>query len=229
MMSFNGMDRIEVLSEAIFVNVTQTRINPGSNHPEIPPDAKNCSACTPNLDRLLADTPGLAVAWNSLPRRQLRKGQHLLHMGDAVASIWRVQRGLLRMYYQSAKGLERNRSFHAEDHWLGAGTPPVATESPYAIEALEDCTLVEVPYALLQDVLAQHPAVHGAVQDALDSIFARQNQRLSELLMLDATTRYHAFLSLHGGMADRLRLHHVASYLGITNVALSRIRRQGSR
>ena len=71
-----------------------------------------------------------------------------------------------------------------------------------------------------------HPAVQRALQGALDGIFARQNERVSELLMLDAGERYHAFLRLYGDMADRLRLHHVASYLGITNVALSRIRRR---
>ncbi|MES2949793.1 MAG: Crp/Fnr family transcriptional regulator [Pseudomonadota bacterium] len=179
------------------------------------------------MDGLFALTPGLATAWNRLPRRQLRKGEHLLQLGQQVSSIWRVEQGLLRMYYQSGQGDERNRSFHAEGHWLGAGAPPVATESPYAIEALEDCLLVEVPYTLLQDLMAQHPTVRGTLQDTLDGIFARQNQRVSELLMLDAAARYQAFLSLYGDMAPRLRLHHVASYLGITNVALSRIRRRG--
>lgn len=204
----------------------KVRINPGSNREQIPAGA-NCSVCTPDLDGLLAGAPGLAAAWNSLARRPLRKGQHLVRMGETVASIWRVESGLLRMYYQGAQGDERNRSFHAEGHWLGAGAPPVATESPYAIEALEDSALVEVPYALLQDLMAQHPAVRGALQGALDGIFSRQNQRVSELLMLDAAERYQAFLALYGDMAPRLRLHHVASYLGITNVALSRIRRRG--
>jgi CRP-like cAMP-binding protein len=202
------------------------RINPGSNRAESPALA-SCSACTPDLDSLFAHTSGLAAAWNRLPRRPLRKGAHLLQLGQLVSSIWRVEHGLLRMYYQSAQGAERNRSFHAEGHWLGAGAPPVATESPYAIEALEDSLLVEVPYALLQDLMAQHPTVRGTLQDTLDSIFARQNQRLSELLLLDAAERYQAFLDLYGDMAPRLRLHHVASYLGITNVALSRIRRRG--
>lgn len=226
MMPFNFGDEVVDSSEAIFVNISKARINPGSNRAEMSSGA-NCSACTPDLDSLVARTPGLAVAWNSLARRRLRKGQHLVQMGDTVASIWRVESGLLRMYYQSAQGVERNRSFHAEGHWLGAGAPPVATVSPYAIEALEDSLLAEVPYTLLQDLMAQHPAVQGAMQGALDGIFSRQNQRVSELLMLDAAGRYQAFLALYGGMAERLRLHHVASYLGITNVALSRIRRRG--
>ncbi len=208
------------------MNSGTARINPGSNRAENPALA-GCAACTPDLEGLFALTPGLATAWNRLPRRPLRKGEHLLQLGQSVSSIWRVEQGLLRMYYQSAQGTERNRSFHAEGHWLGAGAPPVPTDSPYAVEALEDSLLAEVPYTLLQDLMAQHPTVRGTLQDTLDGIFARQNQRLSELLLLDAAERYQAFLDLYGGMADRLRLHHVASYLGITNVALSRIRRRG--
>lgn len=226
MMPFQGVAATQRLSEAIFVNMSKARINPGSSLPEMLAGA-NCSACTPDLDGLFARTPALATAWNRLPRRPLRKGQELVQVGETVASIWRVEHGLLRMYYQSEQGVERNRSFHAEGHWLGAGAPPIETQSPYAIEALEDSTLAEVPYALLQDLMVQHPQVRGALQGALDGIFSRQNQRVSELLMLDAAQRYQAFLALYGDMADRLRLHQVASYLGITNVALSRIRRRG--
>jgi CRP-like cAMP-binding protein len=43
-------------------------------------------------------------------------------------------------------------------------------------------------------------------------------------LLLNATQRYQLFLRDHGPLAERLPLHHVASYLGVTNVALSRIR-----
>lgn len=228
MMPFFGVATVEHSGEAIFVNTSKARINPGSNRPEIPAGA-NCSACTPDLDDMFVRTPGLAAAWNKLPRHQLRKGQHLVQMGETVASMWRVEHGLLRMYYQSAQGVERNRSFHAQGHWLGAGAPPIETESPYAIEALEASTVVEVSYALLRELMTVHPAVLSTMQDALDGIFARQNQRVSELLMLDASERYQAFLMLYGDMANRLRLHHVASYLGITNVALSRIRRRNAQ
>ncbi len=201
------------------------RINPGSNASPLQLGA-SCDVCAPDLDALLGRIPALAVAWRSLPRRSLRKGQTLVQMGATVASMWRVERGLLRMYYRSEQGVERNRSFHAQGHWLGAGAPPVETASPYAIEALEDSTLIEVSYALLMGWMAQYPEVQSSLLGSLDGIFARQDQRVSELLMLDAALRYQAFLNLYGHIADRLRLHHVASYLGITNVALSRIRRR---
>lgn len=207
------------------MNMNKTRINPSSNIPARVLGA-GCVACTPDLDGPLGGAPALVTAWRSLPRRSLLKGQDLLQVGTTVSCIWRVERGLLRIYYQSEKGVERNRSFHAEGHWLGAGIPPMEMASPYAIGALEDSTLIEVPYALLKGWMAQHPELQGSLQGVLDGMFVQQNQRVSDLLTLDAAERYQAFLALYGGILDRIRLHHVASYLGITNVALSRIRRR---
>ena len=190
-------------------------------------DGANCLACMPDLDLLLGRTPELAAAWSHLPRRALRKRQQLVRIGQSVSQVWRVERGLLRMYYLSPQGVERNRSFHAERHWVGAGAPPLAADSPYVIEALENSTVVELRYGLLQAFTAQHPELLATLQNALGAIFEHQNQRVSELLTLDAAGRYQAFLEFYGAMAQRLPLHHVASYLGITNVALSRIRRRG--
>ena len=49
-----------------------------------------------------------------------------------------------------------------------------------------------------------------------------QTQRESQLLALTPTERYAAFVLEHGALSARIPLHHVASYLGITNVSLSR-------
>lgn len=202
-----------------------TRINPGSNRAQSQA-ITDCSACIPDLDGLLAASPELATVWTALPRRSLRKGQALVQIGQAVKQVWRIESGLLRMYYISPEGLDRNRSFHGSGEWLGAGVPPIETDSPYAIEALEASVVVALPYPVLQDLLARHVNIVNSLQNALAMIFTRQNQRVSELLLLDAGARYGAFLDFYGELAARVPLHHVASYLGITNVALSRIRRR---
>ena len=68
------------------------------------------------------------------------------------------------------------------------------------------------------------PLVQELLSDGIRAVLARSSQREAELLMLDAEARYRAFLEQRGDLAARIPLHHVASYLGITNVALSRIR-----
>ncbi len=202
----------------------EERINLGSN-PAGDDEGGACAACMPEFDMLLSQSPALAAGWERAPRRALKPGQALVTIGQRVRQVWRVESGLFRLYYLSPDGRERNRSFHAEGKWLGAGVPPGETDSPYAIEALEPAMVVEVAYTALEMWGREHPAVSPAIQDVLAKIFLRQSQREAELLLLDATSRYSAFLDYYGQLAQRIPLHHVASYLGITNVALSRIRR----
>lgn len=187
-----------------------------------PPD---CVACLPEaLGRVVAQDPALAARWSSLPRRRLAAGATLLRLGETPQHVWWIERGLVRFYFLSAEGTERNKSFHAEGAWIGSGMPPRGTPSPYAIEALEDCELIEVPYAELADCARSFPAVGAVLEEALAWAFTQQAVRESELLSDTAATRYARFLREQPDLAARVPLHHVASHLGITNVALSRIR-----
>ena len=185
---------------------------------------RSCLACQPEFDALIAASPEVARRWALLPRRQLAPGEALLRQGETAAHVWMVQRGLLRCYYLGEDGTERNRSFQAEGAWVGCGTPPRPSTSPFTIEALEATGVVEMSYAELAGCLTDVPGARAVLDDGIGSLFSRQATREAELLLLDATQRYQAFLREYDDLAARIPLHHVASYLGITNVALSRIR-----
>jgi CRP-like cAMP-binding protein len=51
-------------------------------------------------------------------------------------------------------------------------------------------------------------------------------EREAEFLIDSAPTRYQHFRQQHPGLEDRIPQYQIASYLGITNVALSRIRKK---
>ncbi len=184
----------------------------------------DCLACLPAFDQVIASHPALQARWQALPRRSLPAGTALLRQGDRVASAWRIERGLVRCYFLAPDGLERNRSFHDEGGWIGAGAPPHPLDSPYTIEALESAELVELPYATLTALLDEFVMLRGLLDEGLSASFALQAQREANLLTLDAPGLYEAFLASHADLANRIALHHVARYVGITSVALSRIR-----
>ena len=189
----------------------------------------HCNPCTDELEQLLLREPALAAAWQALPRHTLAPRTTLLRAGENVQCAWRIESGLVRSYFLSPDGRERNHAFHAEQQWIGAGTPPAETASPYAIETLEETRVVELPYGLLREWQQRSLQVRSLLDAAFERIFVRQTQRESELLLLSAPERYQAFVDANPKLAARLPLHHVASYLGITNVALSRIRGRKTR
>jgi CRP-like cAMP-binding protein len=84
--------------------------------------------------------------------------------------------------------------------------------------------VVQLSYAELERWSDQLPVVRQLLAEALQRVFARLAGREAELLLLDATARYQAYLLEYAAIAPRVPLRHVADYLGITNVALSRIR-----
>jgi CRP-like cAMP-binding protein len=187
----------------------------------------DCVACLPEaFVRVLAQDPEVWARWLALPARNLPAGHTLLALGQAPSHVWWIRKGLVRFFFLSPEGAERNKSFHAEGAWIGSGMPPHPAPSPYAIQTLEASELIEVSYAELADCVRRYPTMHTVLQEALSWTFTRQAVREAELLLQEPAARYQHFLREHPKLAARLPLHHIASHLGITNVALSRIRRR---
>ncbi len=77
-----------------------------------------------------------------------------------------------------------------------------------------------------EDAERQFAPLRAVLLEALGHSATARDQREEALLLMNATARYQHFQKHHLQFGARVPLHHVASYLGITNVALSRIRRR---
>ena len=78
----------------------------------------------------------------------------------------------------------------------------------------------------LQDAKELEPRVGDWMLQALMAERQRLTQREHQWLMLSATERYLQVLHEAPSWLDRVPQHRLASYLGLTDVALSRIRRR---
>lgn len=185
-------------------------------------------ACSADFQALLQQTAGARDWWMSLPRRRLAKGETLARVGDRPGHAWHVEQGMLRLYFLAPDGGERNRSFQAEGRWVGTGMPLAANAgpSPFGIDAMEPSVVVCVPLDELRAQCATHAIAQALMHEIAACTFQRQSRREAELLLMDASQRYQSFLDEYGPIAHRIPLHQVASYIGITNVALSRLRRR---
>ena len=186
-----------------------------------------CPACGPEFVRWLNAEPDRQAAWLGLPRRWVDAGAVLQTVGHSPGAVWFVEQGLLRSHFLNAHGLERNCAFHPEQQWAGLPPPQGAPfAATFSIDALERSQVVELSHVALASWLHQRPELRATLTDALLVNLMASSQRESALLMDSAEQRYTQFLAEHPAIAERVPLHHVASYLGITNVALSRVRRR---
>lgn len=186
--------------------------------------APTCPICGPALLAHLQQSPARLARWAALPRLALQRGQVLLRAGETPAALWWVEQGLLRASFLDASGRERNHAFYPEQQWLGLPGPP--QPSPVSLEALEPSRLCVLPYAALQQWQAEEPGLAELLWQGLSAQVQRLTAREQQWLMLDAGQRYQRFLAEEPELAQRLKQRQLASYLGITDVALSRIRRR---
>ncbi len=169
-----------------------------------------------------AEWEGFAACFE--PAELLREG-YLLRAGEASEWLAFVNAGLVRFFYTTSDGREFNKSFSRENDFAGAYSAWLTGEpARFSIQALEPCRLLR---ARLDDIAAlfdQHPCWQKLGRLLVEQLYVKKEQREAEFLLDDATSRYRRFGEQYPGLEARLPQYHVASYLGITPVALSRIR-----
>jgi CRP-like cAMP-binding protein len=168
-----------------------------------------------------------------LSARRLRKGELFIKPGDASGRFGLVRSGLLRFYYVGADGSDATKAFRGPGEFAAAYAEMLmGAPSRTHIEALEDSELLVADYARIKGLYRRHAGWQELGRLIAENFYINKERREFELLQLSARERYALFDQEYPGLAKRIPQYHVASYLGITPVALSRIvsglKRRGS-
>lgn len=165
----------------------------------------------------------LAVA----SHRRVNRGEQLLRAGQPASQIGIVLEGLLREFFLTPCGIERTKSFVPAGHMTGSLPDLVSGEpSRTFIVAEETSRVLLMGYEALRGLVAHSPSIKDLYVRALERVLLEKAEREYELLALDAGARYSCFARRSPGLEARVSARHVASYLGITSVHLSRLRRR---
>ena len=168
-----------------------------------------------------------ALAGNFAPMRA-DKGMPLLRQGETWRHVLWIERGALRLYFTRRDGREFNKNFYLDGALLCPLTPATwAAPSQFEIGALEATTVWRADAARWRTQLHALDQWEPLRTELLARLVSHKLQREHDLLTLDARRRYAAFCAREPQLAERVPLLHLASYLGITDVSLSRIRRAG--
>ncbi|MGI4865172.1 MAG: Crp/Fnr family transcriptional regulator [Janthinobacterium lividum] len=161
--------------------------------------------------------------------KQLKRRQFLLQQGDVCRSMAFVVSGCLRLYRTGDDALEHILRFAPENWWLNdyesfrSGQPAKG-----AIDALEDTHVLLWSKETWERLKRDIPAFDTLQEHLLSRSLDAQVDRLHTTMSLPAEARYHAFLTSFPGLAQRVPLHMIASYLGVTRKTLGRIRQHTS-
>lgn len=159
--------------------------------------------------------------------RPLAKGQYVFRQGDQQENLFVIEQGLVKAYYQTREGKVFIKSFLREGDCI-ASLQSVVDQAAcsFSVVALEDCRVWEVPRRALLNTLAASPTLMVETHQFLLRLAMKKEQREYEFLCLSPEQRYRLFCAREAELIPRLSQQDIALYLGITPVALSRIRKR---
>ena len=159
--------------------------------------------------------------------KRLRKRQYLLQEGDVCHHNCFLAKGCLRLYRVGEDGVEHILRFAVENWWISDqesynnGIP-----SKNNIDALEDSELLLIEKNDFNRIVSSFPNFR-TFKDALKarSYDVSQNRIMSNISDT-AEEKYINFIASYPDIFNRVPLHMIASFLGVSRETLSRIRTQ---
>ena len=155
----------------------------------------------------------------------LKNGEHWLRPGDSPSHLLLVIEGVTRLYRVDDEGSETTRSFHFAGQWAAPwGEALRQTPSRTFGQALSSVTALKIELEPLERRAASDLSWSILMRKVMEDQFLSKEAREHDFMTFSATDRYLDLIRSEPRLLEMVSLQVMATYLGITPVALSRIR-----
>ena len=166
----------------------------------------------------------LDLLLSSLKCIEFQKGHLLLEAGKIEPVLYFIETGIARAYVD---GRDNRITF-----WFGMEGDVVLSYNSYIngkpgyenIELLENSKVYEINNAALEALYQTHAALANWGRKLAELELIKTEELYISKLFKPAKERYQEILRFYPSLVKRVQLGHIASYLGVTQVTLSRIR-----
>ncbi len=175
------------------------------------------------------DAVETAHVLSQLQHKMVKKNATLLSSGEICKAIYFVNKGCLRIFNIDKEGEEHIISFCPEN-WWAVDISSFSGQIPafYTISALEDTEVFYLSYTALEQLYLQVPKFERFFRILTQNGFNLYQRRITSNLSKTAEERYTQFQKQYPKLEQRIAQKHIASYIGITPVFLSIIRKRNS-
>lgn len=155
----------------------------------------------------------------------LKKDDYFSDAGKVPRQVGFLIQGVVRGCYYNNKGEEITRCFINENSLMVDYVNFEAnTVSSEYLQACTDCKLIVFSKKGWEE-LSQIIVGWDNIKNKMVQICMYQKSRKGPVISQDATTRYIEFMKNYPTLINRIPLAYIASYLGVTQQSLSRIRK----
>ena len=153
-----------------------------------------------------------------------RKGELVLSADRVCTESYFIRKGILRTYFLK-DGREVSEFFSGASEWVNSPKSFMQrTTDIYYIDAIEDTTAFALNVNDLVFLFDHFPEMERYARLSMGSVFGHLMERIASMRFTSASDRYLHFKEVYADIYPRIPLGMVASYLGITQETLSRIR-----
>ena len=160
-------------------------------------------------------------------RKNLAPGQVFTAQGSYSPKVALILSGTLRGYYLQPEGDEITYIFREQYQIMGCWEP-IFLQKPtnHTIAAVEPSVILSINYPELVELVQQDPAVERIYHRAVHQVFAESLSHYQTYVNEKPEQRYLRLRADNPGMVGRIPQKYLASYLGITPVSLSRLKKR---
>lgn len=161
---------------------------------------------------------------SKLTKLELPKNAFLVEEGRTCNHMYFLEKGSLRGFY-NLDGKEVTYWFGFENNFVTSFYSFISRKPSFEnIQLLEDCTLWSLSYEELQELYNLHPEIERLGRLSHEKYYLMLEDRFVSNHFKDARERYEMLMESSPHILRRVPLGYIASYLGISQETLSRIR-----
>lgn len=179
--------------------------------------------------KLVSTKTAEIIALEFIPKN-ISAGQFLLKEGMFCNEYLFLESGFMRAFAHDTNGNEVTTNFYAAGQMVFEVSSFFnRTKSKENIQAVDDCAGGTITYEQLNSLFHTLPEFREFGRSVLVKGFANLKTRVLSMITETAEARYDALLKTNPEIFHYVPLKHIASYLGITDTSLSRIRKGYSK
>jgi CRP-like cAMP-binding protein len=154
----------------------------------------------------------------------IQKNKDLQRIGHTCKTVYFIKKGLARIYYFK-DGIDITDSFSFENNII-VRVESLFTGKPSrkAIQIIEDAEIIAIDANKLFKLYDTYPEIERLFRKIFEASHVETVNRIEGIQFHTAEERYKALVEEAPDIIRRAPLKYIASYLGITQVSLSRIR-----
>jgi len=168
-----------------------------------------------------------AIINRELLIRDVPKSYTLVDIGDISREVFFINKGCMRFYYLTEAGNEITGFIFQENMFAGSHESFFSqVPSIQVLETLEECELIVLSYESLHKLYETVPKMNVFIRKLFEQRMSNAQKVVASLIIHKPEERYSSMLDLYPELVNRIPQQVLATYLGITPVSLSRIRKR---